>query len=96
MSVENIEIKKSIRDFLIMLENYPDDPKYADRYTLFLKILLKIQSPSLPIIEVMTLIKYYSPKIFLELKKLSSRNMMLEILMKQSMAIDLAKKNLEK
>lgn len=96
MVAENLEIRKSVRQLLNMLDKYPDDPKYTYKYTIFLKLLLKIQSPILPVAEVMTLIKYYSPIVFSELKRMSSRNMMLQILIEQSMDIDLAKDNIEK
>lgn len=93
----NKELKSSINELYNMLEETPDKPNFTYDFVTYLKSFLRISSEQpLPTIEIMTLIKYHKPAIFSKLRRLSSRNLMLEILTELSMDIQTAEENLKK
>lgn len=96
MTEENEELKNSIERFYNLLNNYPDDSDTTHEFVVFLKSFLRIQSEQpLPTIEIMTLIKQYKPVVFSELRRMSSKNLMLEILTELSTDLETANENLE-
>jgi len=92
----NDELKNGIHQFYEILNKYPDEIKYTHDYVFFLKSFLKIQCQSLPLTELMTLIKHKKPNIFSGIRRLSDKNIMLNILSELSTDIESAQNSLEK
>lgn len=90
------ELKSNIEKLYSMLEKIPDKPNYSYDFVTYLKSFLRIRpNETLPTIEVITLIKHYKPVVFTKLRRMSSNNLMLEILTELSMDIETAEKNLK-
>jgi hypothetical protein len=94
---ENKELKSCLKVFFELLEECPDQSKYADEFLRFLRSFMKINVKGpLPIIEIMTIIKAYKPTVFFNLKKMANQNMLLRILTEESMELKKAKKRLNR
>lgn len=91
------ELKANIEFFYELLHNKPDDMNSVHDFVVYLRSLLRLETNEpLPKMEIMTLIKHYKPVVFWGLRKLSSQNVMLDILTHLSMDLETAEKNLKK
>ncbi|MBM7647487.1 hypothetical protein JOC78_000408 [Bacillus ectoiniformans] len=89
------ELKKSIQQFQQLLKKYPDQAESAYDFVIYLRSFLKIQSKApLPTTEIMTILKKHKPNIFYALRKMSEKNLMLNILTQLSMEEEAAEERL--
>jgi ABC-type microcin C transport system permease subunit YejB len=98
MTYEELQtIKLHISRLNALFELRGDDPKYAEEYVQLIRSFLRIQPKEtyLPMMEVMTLIKYQKPVIFQLLKNRGQRDQHFEFLTNITMDIRTAEKNLE-
>jgi hypothetical protein len=70
MEREENEIKLFLSKFNAMLELLDDDRKNADEFARFLRLFLRVKprTHSLPMMEVMTVLKYRKPYVFESIK----------------------------
>lgn|SRR5690625_331672 len=96
LNKDNQELKQSVKRFYNMLGEFPDEPNIAHEFIAFLRPFLRIKSKQpLPTIEVMTLIRHHKPVVFDELRKMTKKNMMLQILTDLSTDVEMANKKLK-
>ncbi|MEG9295756.1 hypothetical protein V6B33_04795 [Mangrovibacillus sp. Mu-81] len=98
MTFEELQtIKRHISRLNALLELRGDEPKYAGEYIQLIRSFLRIQPKEayLPMMEVMTVIKYQKPAIFQLLKHRGQRDQHFEFLTNITMDIRTAEKNLE-
>lgn len=88
--------KQSIRKFYELLKDSHDEPLEAYKFVTFLRTLLRDNTDNtLPLVEIMTVIKQEKPIIYSQLKKMAPYNTMIEILTDLSINIEDARNRLE-
>lgn len=93
---DNNDIKDSIEQLYDLLDNKPDDISSVHDFIVFLRSILMLENAdTLPKKEIMTLIKHHKPNVFWGLKRMSSQNVMLDLLTHLSMDLETAEQNLE-
>jgi hypothetical protein len=98
MTFEELQsIKRHICRLNALIELRSDDPKDAGEFIQLVRSFLRIQPKEayLPMMEVMTVIKYQKPVIFQLLKHRGQKDHHLEFLTNITMDIRTAEKNLE-
>ncbi|MGR3765830.1 hypothetical protein [Rossellomorea sp. NS-SX7] len=98
MTFEELQtIKRHISKLNALIELRNDDQKHAGEYIQLIRSFLRIQPREayLPMMEVMTVIKYQKPAIFQFLKHHGQRDHHFELLTNITMDIRTAEKNLE-
>ncbi|WLD94724.1 hypothetical protein [Alkalihalobacillus sp. AL-G] len=90
-------IRKSIDEFQQMLSKYPDDLDSAQKFYQFFLKMMRAKQPDeeLPLVEMVTILKYDKPTTFHFLKRQSSYNVSLNLLTQIEMNLESAITNIK-